>query len=95
MTAVYDDAGLGGGAGLAADTLEVVENLHCAARDLAEHAVLAVEPVALDEAHEELRSVGVGAGVGHRERERAIVPEVAVEFVLELAAPAQSIRTVT
>ena len=43
----------------------------------------------------ELAAVGVGAGVGHRERERAIVPEVAVEFVLELAAPAQSIRTVT
>jgi hypothetical protein len=36
----------------------------------------------------ELAAVGVGAGVGHRERERAIVPEVAVEFVLELAAPA-------
>jgi hypothetical protein len=66
LTAVGDDTGLLGLAGLAADSLKGIEHLH-AAGHLTEHAMLAIQPVAGDEAHEELRSVGVGAGIGHGE----------------------------
>jgi hypothetical protein len=65
LSAVDDDARLGGGARLGSDSLEGVEDGHGLVVDAAEHAVLAVEPIALDKAHEELRAVSVGAGVGH------------------------------
>ena len=52
---------------------------------LAEHDVLAVEPLCLDGANEELGTVGVGASVGHGEDAGAgvLVDEV---FVTELLA---------
>ena len=46
---------------------------------------LLVAPVGLDRAEEELRAVGVGAGVGHREGAHALVVELEV-LVLEAAA---------
>ena len=55
---------------------------------------LLVAPVGLDRAEEELRAVGVGAGVGHREDAGALVLELEV-LVLELVAvdglPARSV----
>ena len=66
LAAVGDDDGLGGLAALAADGLDGLDHLH-AARDRAEDDVLAVEPVRLDRAQEELRAVGAcatGRGTG-------------------------------
>ena len=53
--------------------------------DLSEYDVLAIEPLGLGEAHEELRAVGVGASVGHREDTHAVVLLLEV-FVCELGA---------
>ena len=61
---------LRGGAGLAADGLAGLHDFH-ALGDGAEHNVLAVEPVGLDGAEEELRAVGAGASVGHGQNTRA------------------------
>ena len=61
---------LGGGAGLAADGLAGLDDLH-ALGDRAEDDVLAVEPVRLDGAQEELGAVGAGASVGHGQDARA------------------------
>src|SRR5687767_3125066 len=69
-------------AGARLGALDRIYRVH-AVGDLAEHGVLAVEPrrgVGRDD--EELRAVGVGAGVGHRER--AAFDLVVVELVLEL-----------
>ena len=79
-----DHDGLGGGTRLAADRLNRLDNLH-APGDGAEHDVLAVEPVGLDSAEEELGAVGVGAGVGHGEDAGALV--------LELAANPRGVHT--
>ena len=61
---------LGGGAGLAADGLAGLHDLH-ALGDRAEDDVLAVKPVGLDGAQEELRAVGAGASIGHGQDARA------------------------
>jgi hypothetical protein len=47
-------------------------------RDLAEDDVLAVEPVGDNGGDEELRTVGVGSGVGHGQEERSVVSELEV-----------------
>ena len=53
---------------------------------LAENRMLAVEPWGFDMGDEELRSIGVRAGVGHRENARTIVLQVGMKFVLKLVA---------
>merc|ERR550514_2087544 len=53
-----------GRAGLRADALDGLDNVH-ALRDASKHDMLAVKPVGLDGAEEELRAVGVRASVGH------------------------------
>ncbi len=54
--------------------------------DFTEDGVLAVQPRRFDVGDEELRTVGVRAGVGHRENAWSVVLQVGVEFVLELVA---------
>ena len=49
--------------------VEDVQSIHYVSED----CVFAVEPGAGDEGYEELRAVGVGAGVGHRQQSRHIV----------------------
>jgi hypothetical protein len=61
---------LGGGTRLAADSLAGLDDFH-APGDAAEHNVLAVEPVGLDSAEEELGAVGAGPSVGHGQNTRA------------------------
>ena len=46
--------------------LYLLDDIH-ALNHLAEHDVLAIEPLGLGGAQEELRPVGVGAGIGHGE----------------------------
>ena len=70
----------------ALDLLDALHDVH-ALHDAAEDGVLVVEPRARRRRDEELRAVGVGAGVGHREGEGAVVAQRAVELVLELVAP--------
>src|SRR5438105_5565004 len=68
-------------AGACREALDRVDGLHAGA-DAAEDGVLAVEPRgAIGGDDEELRAVGVGAGVGHRER--AADDLVLVDLVLE------------
>jgi len=67
-----------------ADLLHGLDDVHAAGYG-AEHDVLAVEPVSLDGAEEELGSVGVGPGVGHRQCSRPFVLELEV-LVGELLA---------
>merc|ERR1711991_151902 len=67
-----------------ANSLDGLDNLH-ALHDGAEHAVLAVEPLGLHGADEELGAVGVGAGVGHGKDAGAGVLQCEV-LVLELLA---------
>ena len=66
MTGVVDDDLLGGLAALGAERLDLLDDLH-ALNDLSENDVLAVQPRALDGGQEELRTVSVWAGVGHRQ----------------------------
>jgi len=70
-------------AALGADGLNLLHNVHTIP-DLAEHAVLTVQPRRGDRAEEELGSVGVRAGVGHGEHARAgvLVDEVLVRKLL-------------
>ena len=75
---------LGGLAGLGAETLDLLHDVHTLGHG-SEDDVLAVEPVGLDGAEEELRAVGVGAGVGHGQNARASVAQVEV-LVRELLA---------
>ena len=67
------------------DTLDDPLRLCIAVRDLAEDDVAAVEPGGDDGGDEELRAVGVGAGVGHAEHEGLLVREFEV-LVRELLA---------
>ena len=64
LATVSDDDLLGGLAGLGAKALDLLDNVH-ALDDLAEHDVLAIQPLGLGSAEEELASVGVGSSVGH------------------------------
>ncbi|KAF0736472.1 hypothetical protein Ae201684_007486 [Aphanomyces euteiches] len=67
LAAVSDDNRLAGGTGLRANGFNLVQDREGGFLDLAEDDVLAIEPVGHDGAQEELRAVGVGAGVGHRQ----------------------------
>jgi hypothetical protein len=53
--------------------------------DLTKHNVLSVQPAGDNSGDEELRAVGVGAGVGHGEKTRLGVLQLEV-LVLELLA---------
>ena len=64
LSAVGDDARGSGGTLSGANRLKGIENVE-AIGDSAENGVLAIEPVAGDEGHEELGAVGVGTGIGH------------------------------
>merc|ERR1719270_2920627 len=66
LTAVRDHDWLGRLARLRADGLNGLDDIH-ALRHSAEDDVLAIEPLRLDRAQEELRAVGVRACVRHRE----------------------------
>merc|ERR1712166_864921 len=67
-----------------ADTLDGLNDIH-ALNNRSEHAVLAIEPVGLDSAQEELGAVGVGTSVGHGEVAGAGVFQCEV-FVVEFVA---------
>jgi hypothetical protein len=75
---------LGRGAGLGADGLDRLDDVHAVDND-AEHDVLAVEPRGLDGAEEELGAVGARAGVGHGQDAGAGVLELEV-LIRELGA---------
>ena len=77
LARVSDDDRLGGLAALGAEGLNGLDHLK-ALRDISEHNVLAVEPVGLDGAEEELRAVRVGAGVSHGQNSGASVLELEV-----------------
>ena len=74
LSAVGDDDGFGGGPRAAANLFNGFDDVH-AARDFPKHDVLAVEPVRLDGAQEELRAIRARARVGHAQRARASVLE--------------------
>jgi len=74
----------GSGTRLGADSLDGLDDIH-ATGDRAEHDVLAIEPVGLDGAQEELGSVGARTSVGHGEDSRTSVLQLEV-LVLELGA---------
>jgi len=84
LTAIGDDDGLAGGAGLGTDGLDGLDDLHTLG-DGAEDAVLAIQPLGLDGAQEELGAVGVGTSVGHGEDARASVLQLEV-LISELLA---------
>ncbi|KAF1779251.1 Leucine-rich repeat domain, L domain-like [Phytophthora cactorum] len=83
------------------DDLDVLERLiglvHAGAFDAgnsilamlhtAENRVFVVQPRSWNSCEEKLRAVGPRASVGHRQCERPIVSQAAMEFVLELSAP--------
>lgn len=77
------DVGLGL-AGRRAEALNLLDEV-LALGDLTEDNVLAVEPRGDNGGDEELRAVGVGAGVSHGEEEGAVVTELEV-LVGELVA---------
>ena len=67
-TRVGDDGRLGGLSGAGADLLESLHNI-LSFEDLTENGVSAIEPGGGREGDEELGAVGVGASVGHGEKE--------------------------
>ena len=77
LAGIHDDDLLGRCAGLGADCLDFLDDVHTFDDD-AEHDVLAIEPRGLDGAEEELRAVGSGASVGHRKDTRAGVLKLEV-----------------
>jgi len=82
LATVFDDNLLGGFAALGAEGLDLLDNVH-ALDDLAEHDVLAVQPLGLGGANEELRAVGVGSSVSHGQDSRSGVLQLEV-LILEL-----------
>jgi len=84
LATVFDDNLLGGFAALRAEGLDLLDNVH-ALDDLAEHDVLAVQPLGLGGANEELRAIGVGSSVSHGQDSRSGVLQLEV-LVLELVA---------
>ena len=66
LSTVSNNNLLGGLARLGAKALDLLDNLH-ALHHLSEHDVLAIQPLGLGCADEELGSVGVGSSIGHGE----------------------------
>ena len=65
---------------------DALDDVH-ALLDAPKDGVLVVKPWRGHTGDEELRAIGVGARVCHAEGARAVVPKLAAELVLELAAP--------
>ena len=78
-------AGVGVGLGVANASVENAQHATVVG-DFAKDGVQVVEVWGGDVSDEELRAVGVGAGVCHGEDAGAIVSEVGVEFVVEAIA---------
>lgn len=72
--AVSNDHWLGCLAGLRAYSLDLLYNIHAVCHT-AEHHMLAIQPLSLHGAQEELRSIGVGSSVRHRQDSRSTVLE--------------------
>lgn len=72
LTAVSDGHWLAGRTRAASHGLHLVDHF-VTLGDLAEDNVLAVQPLSICGANEELRSVGIGSSVGHREAARTEV----------------------
>ena len=89
--------GLGSGSGLGlAKRLDLPHELHALlAHHLAEDHVLPVEPSGLDGRDEELATVAVGTGVGHREHARPHVCQVEVLIGKLLAIDRLAARAVS
>ena len=66
LATVSDHDLLGSLAGLGTKALDLLDDIH-ALHHLAEHHVLAIQPLGLGGAHEELGAVGVGSSIGHGE----------------------------
>ena len=77
-----DDARSSGLTSLGSNAFEGIEHLP-SVNNLTEDGVFSIEPVAWDEGHEELGSVGVGSSVGHRQISSSSVLHSEV-FVWEL-----------
>mmetsp|Transcript_23830 Transcript_23830/g.54630 ORF Transcript_23830/g.54630 Transcript_23830/m.54630 type:complete len:222 (+) Transcript_23830:365-1030(+) len=84
LSAVNNHDSLGSLAALAAHRLDGLHNVH-SFDDLAEHDVLPIEPGGLDRANEELRPIGAGPRVRHREDARSSVLQLEV-LIRELLA---------
>src|SRR5712671_3472271 len=65
--------------------LERLHGFH-AGHDLAEDRVVVVEVRRRHEGQEELRAVGAGAGVGHRQQARLVVPGLGIELAVVVVA---------
>ena len=66
LAAVSDHNLLGGLAGLGTKALDLLDDIH-PLHHLAEHHVLAIQPLGLSGADEELGAVSVWSSIGHRE----------------------------
>ena len=66
LAAVSDHNLLGGLAGLGTKALDLLDDIH-PLHHLAEHHVLAIQPLGLGGAEEELGAIGVGPSVSHGE----------------------------
>ena len=88
LAAVSNHDRLGGGTRLRPDSLHGIENTKTFFLDLAEDDVLSVEPIGINGAQEELRSVGVRAGVSHGQAAlpRVLATRAGEGFVSELVA---------
>lgn len=85
LAAVCDDYLLGSSAAGASHALDSLYHRHALLKHISEHHVLAIQPVGLDGAQEELRAVGVGTSVRHRQNARSSVAQAEV-LILELVA---------
>ena len=74
LAAVRNDHRLGGLARLRADSLNLLHNIHAVSHS-AKHHMLAIQPLSLHRAKEELRSIRVGSSVGHGQNSRSAVLE--------------------
>ena len=74
LTAVGDGDALGATATFRANTLDSLHNIE-AFGDIAEYAMLAIEPSSLDSADKELAAVGVRTSVGHGQDTGAGMPK--------------------
>jgi len=84
LTALGDDELLARLAALRAERLNLLDDVQ-AVDDLAEDNVLAIEPRGRNSGDEELRTVGVRAGIGHRQETGLSVLELEI-LVFELVA---------